>query len=501
MRTRCRLWPDSSPRPGGTTPRQAIVACLLLFTATVTAKAQELEPDRSVFRVGVAELTPIEVPVEYRFVAATIPRLVVESLQGIVERRMSEPEVVAYAELRIEHARRDAMVALTDAIDRRAALLFDRDATEERIATAEDAVSSARSSLTTLEQLTATDLESSDMRPVEFWARHADGQLMAAVSAVPAETTSELRRIAEADDLDLLVFGSIEEIVGYLAVDIYVYHCFLDRVTLVGGTVGLPEEVGEDARLIADDVATTILGRPWSTLIVDTPVPDARIQIDGTLVGFGSADGRYLMPGEHTVEVSAVGYADITASVTTEPSETKELTLAPQSSVGRTVLIESAPAGAAVYVDSVYTGTTPLSVDFGALPALVRIQRDGYLESRFVVDGDTPETVARALIRDTIDWTAEIEQSRKQFYRSLAWFILSVPVTLALRGGYLNVFAAFPPTDDGSLDPDERIRLARLGNILYWSSITGVLVNVGLFANTILGIRDYIEVGEGSHNQ
>jgi hypothetical protein len=187
--------------------------------------------------------------------------------------------------------------------------------------------------------------------------------------------------------------------------------------------------------------------------------------------------------------------------VTTDSMETEYVDVELVPSTGRVVRLESSPAGAYVYVDSVYAGTTPMSYNFTRMPALVRIQADGYLESRFVVDGQSPETVARALLRDSTDWTVEIEERRSRFYRSLSWFVVSVPVTLALRGGYLNVSGAFPPFDDGTLTAEERAGFARLGNILYWSSLAGVMVNVGLFANTVLDIRDYIQVGEGSHNQ
>ena len=180
-------------------------------------------------------------------------------------------------------------------------------------------------------------------------------------------------------------------------------------------------------------------------------------------------------------------------------TETVRVGLVPAT--GRVVRLESSPAGATVYIDSIYAGTTPMTWNFTRLPALVRIEHDGYLESRFVIDTDSPDTVARALLRDTVDWTVEIEQRRSTFYRSLAWFAVSIPVTLALRGGYLNVYGAFPPYDDGSLTPEARQDFARLGNILYWSSLAGMMVNIGLLANTILDIRDYIQVGQGSHNQ
>ena len=427
--------------------------------------------------------------------------LLYERLEGVPTRLLTAAELERAAAARLDTALRTALDDLTTAVDRRDALLFSRTATDEQRTDADTRVEDARMLVTRLREAIPTDYAGPTERAIEFDQLNVDGRVLDPLDEVPAQRTTELEQVASARNLDLVIFGSVEEIVGYIAVDIYAYNRLLDEVSLVGGTVGLPQEVGDDAHVIADDLAADLLGREWSAVAVMTANADSEVVVDGALAGYGDVLVPYLTVGRHTVTVSAEGYETFQTTVVTESMQTETVRVGLVPATGRVVRLESSPAGATVYIDSIYAGTTPMTWNFTRLPALVRIEHDGYLESRFVIDTDSPDTVARALLRDTVDWTVGIEQRRSTFYRSLAWFAVSIPVTLALRGGYLNVYGAFPPSDDGSLTPEARQDFARLGNILYWSSLAGMMVNIGLLANTILDIRDYIQVGQGSHNQ
>ena len=270
-----------------------------------------------------------------------------------------------------------------------------------------------------------------------------------------------------------------------------------------------PKRSGLDAPLVAGETAKAppppppppLLGRPYATLEVVTGDPDAAVAVDEILRGFGSVRAPYLRAGSHRILVSASGRPSVAREVDLGAGDVRVERIELPAPTARTVRIQSSPAGADVYVDSVWVGTTPIEHDFPAESTIVRLRRDDYLESRFVVDGASPALVNRALLPASVDWSEEIRDRRDGFYSALTWFVVSVPVTLLLNGGFESVRGAFPPGDSDELSQDELERVARLGNILYWSSIGGVLVNVGLFANLLISIFDYIEVGEGSHNQ
>ncbi|MBU8912711.1 MAG: PEGA domain-containing protein, partial [Spirochaetales bacterium] len=244
---------------------------------------------------------------------------------------------------------------------------------------------------------------------------------------------------------------------------------------------------------------------PWGSVYVQTDVNDAAIFVDGELVGFRQASARYLSPGDVAIEVTATGYPTERRTARVTDRQTTEVVFQMEPVVRHVVRIESAPAGADVYADSVWAGRTPFELSVSDAPLVVRLRRDGYLESRFVLTSDSPDRVARALLPGSLSWAEEIAQKRDGFYRSLTWFVLSVPVTIILDGAFQSIESAYPSDDVyAALPAEEREKLvpfARLGNIFYFASGGAVLVNLGLLVNVGINLFEYLDVGEGAHNQ
>lgn len=469
-------------------------------SAAPAPEVVEVLPEaREEFRVGIAAFATSEAGVESRIAGFTFPRLLLEHLDRIDEHDLSDEELGAYASRRLTSAAGSAAAELRSAVEARDRLLFsttdDEEQREQERAAADERVAEARA---LLEAIRATDpavLPTADSRPLVFWDGHAEGRLLPAVDA------ASVADVAGEEDLDLVLWGEVEEIEGYLAIDVIAYHRFLETNTPAGGTIARPEEVGLDARPVAREAAGALLGRRFASLQVVASVAEAAVYVDGVLLGYGEVSAPFLRPGAHDIRVTADGFVPAGREVTLEADElvVESVELAPGRE--RVVRIQSSPAGADVYADSVWVGRTPLDHRFPAEPTVVRLRREGHLESRFVVDAASPPVVNRALLPDSIDWSEELVTERDDFYQALTWFVVSVPVTLLLRGGYQSVRAAFPPLGSELLSDEELLRLARRGNILYWSSIGGFLVNGGLLVNLLISIFDYVEVGEGPHNQ
>ncbi|MFP4112780.1 MAG: PEGA domain-containing protein [Spirochaetales bacterium] len=495
--------------------RLAIRAALLFVAASAAAQDAAPEPPsepvldalsapRETYRVGIAELVaepgPTGVADEARIAAVTFPRLLYESLSSIREHEFSTEELRAYSERRLDAAVRDAASALQGAVDARDRLIFDREADEERRPAAAETVEEARSLLT---ELKATDPEAvaavvPATLPLVFWSGHEEGSLL----PHPEDTDlGALEALAETEDLDVVVWGVVDEIDGYLAIDVSLYHRFTQTSTPLGGTVARPEEVGLEAPIVARESAAALLGREYARLEVVTGDPEAAIEINGELRGYGNAAAPYLRPGAHRVRVSSEGFESAEREVELAPGASVVERVELEAVTARTVVLRSSPAGADVYADSVWIGRTPLEYTFPPTSTVVRLRRDGYLESRFVVDSASPTVMNRALLPDTIDWSLELRRERDDFYEALTWFVVSLPVTILLNGGYESVRAALVPVAAATLRQSEERRLAQLGNIFYWSSLGSTAVNVGLFVNLLISIFDYVQVGEGPHNQ
>ena len=507
---------------------RALFACVLIAGPALAAAAipavveRQLPADRAVFRVGLAELDGEDLSPEARVAAATFPRLLYELVSEIDERDLSTDELNAYATVRLDSVRRTAANRLRAAVEARDRLLFEtppatpaaRTSAAVRAERAETAVRDARELLDTLESVSPADVPAEPRRRIEYWAGHADSRVLTIGSSQPAD-------IAARENLDLLIRGTIEEIEGYLIVDLFAFHRFLATEVLIGGAVARPEELGLEAEAVAGEVAHAVLGRQFATLVVETGDPRAAVSVNGALRGFGRVTAPYLRPGSQMVRVERDGSA-VTRVFELEPGGRVVERVELSAPAARRIRLQSSPPGANVYADSVWIGRTPMEYEFATRPTVVRLRRDGYLESRFVIDDAAPQVITRVMLPDTVDWTEELHVKRDAFYRSLTWFVLSLPVTVLLNGGYDSVqggYLTIQARANALLDrrvlhgltPDEQIelerlageqeRLARRGNLLFWATTGSRLINVGLFINLLISIFDYVAVGEGPHNQ
>jgi hypothetical protein len=106
--------------------------------------------------------------------------------------------------------------------------------------------------------------------------------------------------------------------------------------------------------------------------------------------------------GDHVVKITKSGYEDYTVTVTVADGATTEVdaTLKPagSSSTGGTINTSSIPSGAAVYVDSVPRGTTPVSIQGVASGShTVKFTLTGYQDvtrSVTVMNGETTQVSA-----------------------------------------------------------------------------------------------------------
>ncbi len=481
-----------------------LIACSLLALFPASAHADELSEaasdvipaQRETYRVGIALLSG-ELEPDDRIVLLSFPRIVYAELSQLTERTLSESEIDASRSRRRAAALQSVGRELMQAIDARDALLFDLESDAEKIEAADERVATARALLDELQSVDDEAIEVSHVRPIVFLEQHESGEF---IELSPGEDRARVDA-AESNDLDLLLWGEVDEVEGYLAIDLYAYYPFLGSDAPADRTIVRSSDASLEAEIMAEAIAGEILGREYASLVVTASEAQASIAVNGELQGFGEVRRRYLAGGEASVLVEAEGFVDEERVVDLVSGATTEVSVSLEPLRESLVRIQSSPVGASVYADSVWIGTTPLEMPVPETPAVVRITSDGYLDSRFVVDRGSPPVVSRVLLPAAIDWTTEIRRERDEFYQALTWFVLSIPVTIILRGGYESVLGAYPPGEAGTLSDEELQRLARRGNIFYWSSIGGLLVNAGLLVNLGLAIVEYVEVGEGSHNQ
>ena len=93
-------------------------------------------------------------------------------------------------------------------------------------------------------------------------------------------------------------------------------------------------------------------------------------------------------------------------------------------------MISSTPPGADVYVQSVWMGKTPLSLEKPFQRTRVDISEKGFYDQLFSVNEASPPELSFVMQPDTISRDELQKQARNEFYDSFAWFALSLPIPL-----------------------------------------------------------------------
>jgi hypothetical protein len=307
------------------------------------------------------------------------------------------------------------------------------------------------------------------------------------------------RAAAAKAKVDYLLWGTLrEEAAGMLSLSVSLYAARA-RITLFSGT--LTSASGELDRLAGRmflRLAASLAGRPWASLDIRTDPPDAYIYVDGELAGIGRARLAYVRPGGYRLSFYADGYDVLEERVSLEPEsvQEKDFRLAPVAQ--ETILLETIPPGADVYFGALKKGVTPLILPLGATPDILSLNLEGY-KSKVFPSTAQDITAPHTLPRDIISWDERIATKRSDFYRSLGFLILSVPIPVLLYGAYQNeAFGFMQYTGRSGFDYDEAMEKEKKYRFLYYAYFGSLFLSGSLFVNTMQKLIDYIRTGEES---
>ncbi len=485
---------------------RSLVFPALLVVALLAVSPAGAQPQSQSVVVGFAELHAAGLGPETRYIASGLPRLLIQELRGLQSHTRTPAERAAIARDQLAAERLDAARLLDQAVNRRDQLFFRQPApTDAAVAEADRAVLEARERLQELQAAQPRLVSVAERVPLQLWSAHVEGTLLPTPQFDPASDRQEspeledIRAFARAQEIDLLIFGRLGEVEQYALVDLFVYSAVLDELVHQDRTVGRAREVLADTDRLASGIATVLLGRDHAGLLVTTNMADSVVAIDGVVAGYGDAELRFAEPGMRLVTIEAQGFGAVEDQLELVAGERVERSYELEPIQRDAIRIQTNPSQAAVYLNSVWQGTTPLSVPRPLSRQQVRLEAVGYFDSRFRIGPDSPQVIARDLRLANVDWDVEIREKRSAFYRSLGWFALSVPVPIFLFGAYQAVAGAFPPEPGDTLPTDEWVQFGRRGNVLYWGALGSTFATAGLLVNAFFALFDYVRVGEASH--
>lgn len=443
--------PDASGRPTTTPP------------ATATPAAPSAAGPAP-WTIGVARLTVKGDSPMLAYMASSIPLRVLDGLASAKTRTMTEGEMAALrdaARLKGLYEKGSELARRMKELDE---FLFTSPDSVRRKAS-ETAIADARKKLE--EAIAGTPPAVDVARQVKFWPGHAEGRLV--------ERDGPPSAVADKNGLDALVYGSVEEVEGYVFVTLTLYARSLDAELGSDSEACAPDDTGALVERFVAKARPLVLGRKAGTVAVTATPYSALIELDGSFAGSGFFSSDSVDPGRHRLRVSAPGFRDAILEFDLPEGGRLERGFALEAVEAVKVDVATEPAGAAVYVDGFPAGKAPLTVDATSGPFILYALMEGH-ESRHTPVFPAPgASVTLPLGPAGVDRPAAIMKAQDDFYESFGYFTLSFATTGILYGiysGFQQSFVAAGRPAGSSL--------ATVGMVFYVSFWGGVAVTSGL---------------------
>ena len=295
------------------------------------------------------------------------------------------------------------------------------------------------------------------------------------------------------EGVNLLIWGSLEQVQGYLYLEIRALDAHLGREVFYWSDAAEPEELYDGMEEAAAGLSKVLWGRDWASLAVDTSPPGGEVYVSGTYAGRAPVRLDYLVPGTVEVRVQAEGYRTEVLRLDLEPfAEVRELVVLEERTPDP-LQVTSTPSGAAVYDGSSWLGITPLSVRRPEEPSRVVLRLEGYPEQVVYLGPDShPEITVSFALDDPAP--AELQARRRDaFYTAFGIFALSVPLPLFFWGATNDAYSAFLlAATSATYDPAEVDRLSGQVETYYNTYLATLGVSGALLVNMVIHLIRYV---------
>ena len=298
-------------------------------------------------------------------------------------------------------------------------------------------------------------------------------------------------------EIDLLVGGSIQELQGYLLVNIWVFDAARGSTTRSFREATRRDELYASLPPLGKELAGILLGRQWSVVAYAPSPPNGSLYVDDVLVASGASPALYLSPGIKEIRVSAPGYREEKLTLTLTPGQESPLAVTLAKEPAASVFILSEPAGAALYVDSIWQGTTPLLQEKPPVRSRGVLALTGFYDLPFSIGLDSPLQLSFSLQQDLGARDAAQKKARDQFYTAFAWFALSVPLPLFCSAFQVDYQAKQLFFTINSMPAEAAA--AQLGAQAFLAGyVAGIAISASLFTWMVIRIIAYISVSNGT---
>ena len=470
--------------------RQTVLFFFLTLGTLLNLNGQvALQSEKSSWQIGVESFSG-DLSDPYLYLENSIPDLLIRELEEAGQHILSEDEKTKIQLSVIENKRVSLINELPKAYAKQDLKLFN--ATE----IGDQSIEELETKLLNLSTLDPGSIKTASMLPV-LWYKPENGEELLPINEYSASVVCKIH------NLDFLVKGRIREVGEYFRLEILGYNRANEKeFVLFSGTTS-PDRLSSLAVEAAGELRSIVLGRAWSALTVATDNPDALIYCNGELIGVGSASVKTLQPGKVLLE--AVGQDNSYWSKETELKALETSSISAVLTEGKKDLLslESEPSGASVYIGARWVGESPLKIPrFENRSYWLTVKSDGYYDHSFEISPQSEDNISVTLEVKEMTRQDFFELKKKEFYRSLGWFSLSVAAPVISAGVYNNYISrqnVYATEYLATGDPDFYNLAGEMENNYYisygvfWGTIG---ISGGLLVDVFVKLSRYIKAAE-----
>jgi hypothetical protein len=425
----------------------------------------------------------------------SIPLLLIEEIEGLPKHSLSEEEIAGRARRLLKGELREAEKKLKSTLGKRDDLVL-RGGEESAVRAQEEKIEQLRERILRLSSALEEDAESRVSVYTSLPFQIADDNISRRLAVTPKAPLDLFCREQKADST---VYGKIEQIGEALYLELRLYIADTEKIVPVFEGPIFPEGVEKSTEDAGERLITLLLGREWSHLDIAVEPVHARIALGGEVYAAGKRRIRFLEPGEYEYRVTAPGYNTVEDEIALKRRSVEPLRLGLQPIKSMDIQVETDPAEAELYSKAIPLGTTPVSVEEVVLPFTILVKREGYYEKTLVLT-EEPENKKLQIDLHPVEIQREhiIEAARSRFYRGVAGFFLTLPITIVSYGMSTEYAYAFTDSlTESGVAYDQQVALRDAATLWYTAYLGGLFLNGVFLIDSIIGMTHYIRAAEG----
>ena len=453
--------------------------------AGAPAKPADDQPD---WLVGVAAFSGQGLSPDNQYLLSSIPLLLRQNLETIQTHYFTAEEKLGYRQAVIRRAERKQGGELEALREERDALFFkesDPAALAAKRSEYDQKIRQAVDGLNELRSMAPDAVVFPDSKSVKFASGEREQVLLEAPLHSPLQ-------VAQQVPVNLLVWGRLEEVQGFLYFEVHALDSALQAETYSYSDAVSRDELPAVLDQVSQELERQVWGRDWASLAVQASPAEASIYLDGTLVGTGRARLDFTLPGEREVRVELEGYETQVRRISLQPYSLFELAVELEKLVREPRTLSSEPAGAIVYSGSTRLGETPLSMFEPDSPTRFLLRREGYRDQALYLGAGARERLQVPLTPESIDPVKLQNQARNRFYTAFGLFALSIPIPFFSWGFAGDYWVAVNQATTVS----DATRLYGYYTGFYYATWASLGLSVSLAVNMVIQLVRYIRTAD-----